>query len=152
MKHLSDILISEENNRFSLFENMLFFKYDSSKDDLDVLCFASRSITDAFVPATIKYICPFAFSDSEIQSIDFDENSEIEVINKKTFSYSKIIEIRFLKSVKIIGEGAFLNCHFLTKIEFPENSELQIIETRAFANSAIRSFNIPLKFVEFRGS
>lgn len=27
MKHLSDILISEENNRFSLFENMLFFKY-----------------------------------------------------------------------------------------------------------------------------
>ena len=70
-------------------------------------------------------------------------NSNLQIIGKKAFSFSKLKEIFIPPNVSKICKKAFYYCFKLRKVEIPTNSNLQIIESNAFSYSNIISFFIP---------
>lgn len=97
----------------------------------------------------ITEICEGSFkSSSNINSIQFDVNSMVKLIDNLTFSKSSIKKILIPASVTNIGSFVFSYCKFLKKIDFSENSELNEIEKSAFSNSAIESITIPRSVVK----
>lgn len=75
------VFISPENKNFKYLdkdEKLIISKSYLSKDTFDVLEFASRDITSAFIPSSIKYISPFCFERCKtLKSIQFEQNSQL---------------------------------------------------------------------------
>jgi len=67
----------------------------------------------------------------------------VEAIGRRAFGQSNAINITIPDSVKIIEEGAFINCENLASVNFGENSELKSIGSRAFSLSNIKDIIIP---------
>lgn len=95
-------------------------------------------------PSNITHIKKSAFyACDNLQSINIDPNSKIEIIEQKVFSSTLIDRIRIPSNVTRIENEAFFNCLNLQIVEFPSDSKLQIIEDNAFFQSAIMSIEIP---------
>ena len=59
-------------------------------------------------------------------------NSELRIIGKNAFKYTKINNIIIPKSVTQICESAFAFCEELRRIEIEQNSSLEAIGNEAF--------------------
>lgn len=91
--------------------------------------FACRNIEEATIPSNIKIISSFAFcSYKELETVEFESNSELQIIDEIAFKCSRIKEIKIPKSVVEI-EKIFFPEH-LTKVGmncFEDSKELKII-------------------------
>ncbi|KAK8880732.1 hypothetical protein M9Y10_003419 [Tritrichomonas musculus] len=93
-----------------------------NKDDFDVLASAYRDIVEAKIPSFIKTIGAYSFSNcTKLQKIVFEENSELETIEKNAFSEASIKSITITSHVTKICEGAFSLCQQVESIVFEEN-------------------------------
>lgn len=149
---LSDISASPNNKNFTFYNNQfLLYKSDPLNENYDQLIIASRNINgNIIIPSFIKKICPYAFSDCKnITSIEFEENSELQIIDKYAFTNSSIQKISLPRSLKKIRNRALGWCINLKTIEIPEDSELISIEQKAFCFSFIEKIFIPPKLEEF---
>ncbi|KAK8838024.1 hypothetical protein M9Y10_035971 [Tritrichomonas musculus] len=116
---------------------------------------------NSFIPYSIKYgmqeykitrILKDSFKGrNQLKSIEFDANSEIEIIEDDAFKRSNIETISIPSHVKEIGEDAFFSCESLKHVEISKDSELRIIGQGAFQYSAIESFFIPHHVTKISG-
>lgn len=102
--------------------------------------FACRNIEEATIPSNIKIISSFAFcSYKELETVEFEANSELQIIDEIAFKCSRIKEIKIPKSVVEIKKRAFHSCRSLENVEIPADS----IGERAFNSTGIEKIFFP---------
>ena len=73
----------------------------------------------------------------QIESVEFQENSQLEIIGTDCFGSSLFEKIIVPSNVTQICDNAFNNCNRLKKIKFEQNSNLQSIGNLAFTMTSI---------------
>lgn len=142
--NLNDVNISPENEYFQKYDNkMIIGKKSNNKS---VLYFAPRNINSITIPSFIKHIeeCSFEFC-KQLTKVDFEENSQLSIINSDAFSCTHLYDFTFPSSVLNIGNNAFNCCNFLTRVDFPDDSQLESIGCNAFYETPIHRILIPSK-------
>lgn len=77
-----------------------------------------------------------------LNSISMGEN--VEIIPKTLFACTPILKLSFPKSLKIIGEGAFMNCSSLSTVTFDVDCILSDVQDYAFSYcKALNNFSLP---------
>lgn len=104
-------------------------------------------LTNLVIPASVKRIESFAFSNSSgyrpLQNIEFEAGSQLEYIGQKAFIDSPIRRITIPASVKEIDTHAFENCIDLNTLSFEENSQLEIIRYAFINCTALQLVTLP---------
>lgn len=149
LEYLESIKVSPNNPRYCLFDGeLLIGKSSLENDNFDVIVLCVKNIKKLTIPSFIKIIGHNAFSFcSQLQTIEFTENSELQIIDKFAFLSSSIEFLKIPSHLKIINERAFSQCRKLKTIEVPINSELQRIGSCAFGWSTIESFTFPSNLI-----
>lgn len=143
---LNNIEISPNNEHFTYYNNQLILeKKDMKSDIFNVIRFARRDIEKVIIPSFVTKISSNAFNKcKKLSSIEFEDHSELQIINKSAFAESSSFESIFIPSnVVQIDDLAFMVCSKLTKVEFEKNSKLKSIGSSAFGFSNIHSISIP---------
>lgn len=83
-----------------------------------------------------------------LEQITFAENSELETIEKCSFSRTSIVNIKLPSHLKKIESLAFNKCRLLKSIDFEENSELKSIGRAPFSSAPIEVLTIPSKVTD----
>lgn len=105
---------------------------DEKDDTYEDLVFVSGGIVGATIPSFIKRIRSYALAYyKEVQQIDFEEDSKLEIIDECAFTESLFKSITIPHHVTTIGQNAFKDCTDLLIVEIEEKSELQSIENYA---------------------
>lgn len=134
-------------------ESGLIFKINQ-KDKTAAVFRHSKEIEKVIIPRSIKYkneefivttILNAFNEDKTIETVQFDQNSELTIIGKSAFKNSSIKSISIPSKVVKIEKEAFVNCVQLKSVEFQEPSELQFIGELAFNLTSIESIVIPSK-------
>lgn len=114
--------------------------------------------TNIYIPRSIIYqaqeyiitgIGECTFKDSKIETFQFAEDSQLQIIGKGSFAYSLVKNIIIPSHVITICEESFCFCQNLQSVEFLSDSELQTIEKDAFNSSSIKSLTIPSSISNF---
>ena len=142
---LTKFIISPLNTHYiNLDNNFIVCKKNIENKEYDFLSFARRNIEMVKIPSFIKIIEANSFEKCDkLQNIEFSDDSELQIIEKKAFSESSIESIIIPAHLTIIDDNAFNSCKNLYRIAFPTNSELQIIGKESFAFSSIESLSLP---------
>ncbi|KAK8887212.1 hypothetical protein M9Y10_038250 [Tritrichomonas musculus] len=140
---LMDVIISPNNKFFTLMnENTIVGKSCLNNGFYDILYFAYRTIKEIVIPRSIRIISSFAFSGCQtLQKIEFEEGSELVLIDKYAFSDSAINEISLPLHIRQINESAFSDCNQLSTINILEDAELETIDKYAFSETSLNSLN-----------
>ncbi|KAK8886506.1 hypothetical protein M9Y10_041970 [Tritrichomonas musculus] len=153
MQHVTSISISNENKNFKFLDDehkIVVGKSNQENDEFDVLHFACRDIEKVIIPASIRYIKPFAFYLCyKLKSIEFVEDSKIEYFGFYSFSFSKIRSIKIPSSLKCIDRRCFSGCLNLSKLVIPIESQLKVIKNSAFYLTKITNLYLPQTLEEF---
>lgn len=83
-----------------------------------------------------------------LKTVNFPEDSKLEIFGDSAFSNSSIETIKIPSNVSKIGSLAFANCQNLETVIFTENSKLKIIGDGAFFKSNIKKISIPSSVTE----
>lgn len=134
----------------------------------DYAFFGATKLESFTVPASVVYIGAYAFEESGVKEIIFEENSALEVIMDGAFKNCVSLEkitlpsgvteiadelflgctalssIAISDEVTIIGVSAFEGCASLKSVIFGESSKLSAILNYAFRSSGLESFKLPL--------
>ncbi len=104
-----------------------------------------ESIKTIEIGNNITYIGSAAFGYCNVETVIFDEGSQIQKIVDNTFvNCSKLEEITIPANVTSIGINAFYECTSLTKVGFEEDSKLETINSSAFHScSKLEEITIP---------
>ncbi|KAK8843557.1 hypothetical protein M9Y10_024614 [Tritrichomonas musculus] len=138
------IIECEEENVRSFDGQLIIGKTDIKRDIFDVLLFGPRNIKEVFIPSFIKKIGSNAFNEcSQLFSVTFSEDSQLESIENDAFSDSSIESIIIPKGVVNIGECAFMNCSNLKNVYFSKHSKLRVFRKSSFLFSSIEYICIP---------
>lgn len=149
LHYMNEFNISPKNCNFKFIKNrFLLGKSDQNKDNYDVLIYALKDLKEIKIPSKIKVIASNAFENNRnhINTAEFEENSELQLIDDEAFIRSTIEYISIPKSVTYIGKMAFKNSN-LERIEIPKDSELMKCGESFIDNTNIESFYIPSHFV-----
>lgn len=94
--------------------------------------YADLKIKEIYIPKNIHSIGEHAFHLSSLENLIFDLKSACEYIGRASFSGSQVKHMEFPDTLKVIDEGAFVNCNYLISCSIPINT---IIRDYAFAGS-----------------
>lgn len=142
--YLTDISVipSEISNFAYINDSLLIGKLHPNDESFNTIYLIREDVLSVTIPSFIKYISHYSFSESRIEKIDFPEDSQLLIIDKCAFSYSRLNRIKIPKTVSIICEFAFSD-NPIKSIEFDDDSELELIDKNAFASSQLRCISIP---------
>lgn len=96
----------------------------------------------------IKAIGYKAFSDKDVNEIEFNSRSQLELIGDYAFQGARIDSINIPSTVKAIGNNSFENCSSLKNAILPEG--LKTIGISCFANSGLTSISVPSTVIEIK--
>lgn len=134
IKDLEKIEVWPENKNLRDYNHQyLLGKSDENSDSFDVIHLASLKITDAQIPADVKIIKTNSFfNHDEIKTVIFSENSELRIIERKSFSSSKNIQKIVLPSnVEVIDGSNFDGLDSLCEVNVsPNNKNFSVIENK----------------------
>lgn len=106
--------------------------------------FRNLDIQSIWIPNSITKIGDLSFYQcSNLNEIQFEEESNLSIIGGNVFSSTKISSILIPNSVRIIGAGAFSNCTNLTTVLFEEDSVLEEIPVQFASRSSLHELIIP---------
>lgn len=144
---LTNITISSNNKHFQVHNrNILLGREAEKNENFDIIYYANRDIERIVIPSTIKRINSCCFQNcKKLKYIDFQPNSELEIIDKYAFSNSSIETIQIPKNVSIIEEYAFYSCTNIQNITIERNSTLQFLGKSSFSSSSIKNIQLPKK-------
>lgn len=134
--------VSEEDIRNSLTDE---YGVQYSQDGT-MLLQGNKELTDYTIRDGVRRICSLAFSNSQLEFIDFPES--LEVIGTGAFSGSmRLLDVDFPSSLKEIEARAFEGCISFGSLELP--SSLEKIGRFAFSGcTAVASVTIPYSVCE----
>lgn len=128
------------------FENTPKLKSITLPDSLERIglnAFVGSSIESIKIPKKVGYIGKSAFENTVINSVEFEEGTKLETIDKFAFKgCNNLKSIVIPASVTTIGAYAFSGCNNLTSVTFEEGSKLETLNS-IFQNSGITEFTIP---------
>lgn len=131
---------------FKCFENTPKLKSLTLPDSLGVIggeAFVGSSIESIKIPKKVYYIGESAFENTVINSVEFEEGTKLETIDKFAFKgCNNLKSIVIPASVTTIGAYAFSGCTNLTSVTFEEGSKLETLDT-SFYDSGVTEFTIP---------
>lgn len=109
----------------------------------DSMCEDCSSLTEIVIPSQIKSIGTLAFDDCVgIQSILFEEGSNLEIIKDRAFDGCKgITSIVIPKTVHTIEMDAFFGCKNLVNLSFEEGSQISYMEHDPFEYCSSLTYN-----------
>ena len=103
------------------------------------------------IPKSLKIISKYAFHQCNVlKKIEFEKDSQLELIDDFAFAQTKLEKITIPKHVKKIGKSAFYFIDNLEEVVFERDSEIQTICENAFQNSGIFSLQIPEHLVDLQ--
>lgn len=125
---LVDIFVSIENEVFSWIDDMFLIRRDKEDGDKETIAFCRRNVTEVIIPKNIKEIDAYAFLKCEnLNSISFEKNSKLEVINESAFEkVNGLKDVVIPSSVRVVKKYAFCSMESLRSIQFlSEKIEIQ---------------------------
>lgn len=130
-------------------------EYEKSANIVDFKKYVHEIIIPHFishnsVEYVIKNISEDALYNSNVNVIQFVDDSEIRSFDIRSLCFSEIESITIPPSVTKIGENAFYCTHSLKKVIIPSNSKLQAIEKDTFYDSKIECLEIQSKSIELK--
>lgn len=145
LKFLNEVKVSKNENEFITFDgDFLYGKSDTKSDNFDVILFARRNIRCAVIPSHVKRIAPLAFNlCHSLVSVDFHDDSKLEIIDDKSFSESSIRSLAVPPRVKKFGNDALSCCLELKIIQISAKSEFDIIDIKIFGETSVEIIMIP---------
>ena len=104
---------------------------------LESLYINGTKTTNLVIPADVKQIKDYAFVYSNIDSLSFAPNSQLEVIGQNAFESSELSTVALPQNGKsiTIKRWAFGYCHYLENIVIPINVE--IMEWNVFGGAGV---------------
>ncbi|KAK8880602.1 hypothetical protein M9Y10_003282 [Tritrichomonas musculus] len=103
-----EVHLDVKNKVFKYFEDKIIVgKSNPESDDYDDLIFARKDISKLTIPAYVKRITPYSFRKCKNLSIDFEEKSQLQIIESKAFYKCSIESLTIPASVVSIKDGAF---------------------------------------------
>jgi hypothetical protein len=123
-------LIIEENKQKEVTLRSIKVEAAKKLKSIEILAEVSHINKDCFL--LCQLLC----------KVTFESGSKLQLIEKNTFSWTNLKEIKIPPSVEFIGEQCFCNCN-LWKITFERGSKLKQIEEYAFSKSALEQIEIP---------
>lgn len=103
---LYDVFISNVSKNLYYDNELLIGKSNASDENYDTILFAKRDIEKVTIPSHIKYINSFSFEFcSNLESIEFSEDSELLSIGEGAFSHSSLSKIFIPSKVEKLKEG-----------------------------------------------
>lgn len=127
--NLKKVTLSLENKHFKYLDferKIIVGKSNKNINDYDVIIFACREISNAFIPSFITRINQFAFSFCvNLNEVKFEKNSKLNSIGYCAFAFSMLKKISFPSQIKIIDDKAFLQCIKLKSITFKKPKKLK---------------------------
>lgn len=94
------------------------------------------------IPSTVKYIGKRAFDSSQLASITFEDNSQLEEIDDYAFAYTPLASITLPASVAKIGRSVFERCENLTSVTFL-NQNIESLDSAFYACSSLETVTLP---------
>lgn len=92
--------------------------------EIHAFCFSCTGITSITIPASVERIGEQAFSNTDLETLKFEDNSQLTRIGSRAFFFTKLTEVTIPPSVKEIRGSAFRECHNLTKATIPQDCEV----------------------------
>ena len=141
---LTKIVISPYNNNFIFKDNkFLLGKSDKNIDEFDVLLFARRDIREILIPSNIKIISSYAFDNcNNLEKVEFQENSNLQVIEEHAFAGSCIDKIYFPTNLNELKEGWHCNADNLTRfIISPFNNNFVFADNKFLLGKSDKNSN-----------
>lgn len=124
---LTNVTIEAGNKHFSYYQNskqIIVGKSDPKSDTFDSLVFVSRDIEQITIPDSIIYINSFSFSGClTLKSITFSEGSELQMIDKNSFSNSTVEFLSIPSKVVELKEGWCHRTPRLNKVDISPLNE-----------------------------
>ncbi|EAX94013.1 hypothetical protein TVAG_082200 [Trichomonas vaginalis G3] len=130
----NQIYKSNKNNLVSL-DNTILFRFPPKSRQIFNKAYA--------IDANIKNISDYAFESADFGNVNFDAQSQIEVIGSFAFWKSNIQEIYLPSSISVIKRYAFSSTKYLKQITFTDSQKHITIEEYAFSESSIPNFIFP---------
>jgi hypothetical protein len=135
----NSIEVESTNNFYTSIEGVLY-----NKDLTKLIKYPiEKSDTTFEILNSIVEIEDYAFrSTRSLESITFEEESQLKIFGTSAFEYTKITSISIPKSVEVIGYKAFYGSG-IEAVLFETNSHLKSIGSFAFSNTSIENVVIP---------
>ncbi len=86
-----------------------------------------------------------AFENSSIKNIYFENDSNIETIDRRAFYNSKLVSIKLPLSLKYVNQNAFSYSYNLEEVEFNLNSNISLGASAFFECKALKKVVLPLQ-------
>ena len=130
----NQIYKSNKNNLVSL-DNTILFRFPPKSKQISINIYT--------IDANIVNISDYAFESADFGNVNFDAQSQIEVIGSFAFWKSNIQEIYLPSSISVIKRYAFSSTKYLKQITFTDSQKHITIEGYAFSESSIPNFIFP---------
>ena len=141
---LQKVKVNPRNQFFCSLDDDMLIKKSYQTQEYDNLIFCNRYIESVIIPSFIRYIDHLAFNSCKrLQSITFQEDSQLTIIHDDAFLLSSIQSIKIPKNLEIICDNAFSNCSELETFEIPIDSKLTTIGNNALYKTQIETLFIP---------
>lgn len=82
-------------------------------------------INELHIPASVVTIERYAFSNTNLEVLEFNEGSQLESIGMEAFAFALISEVTIPASVTYLGVGAFGDCRNLSSVTFENTTGWQ---------------------------
>ena len=137
---LESISVATNNNYYHSIDGVLY-----NNDLTEIIKYPEAKTNNSYeIKASVVKIGRYAFNKTEtLESITFEDNSQLTIIGHGAFSQAGLTSILIPKSVEEIMIYAFYNTLPLQSITFEDNSQLKIIGEWAFSRTSITSSVIP---------
>ena len=91
-----------------------------------------KDIKHAFIPANIKHIAKYAFSNcKDLEKVEFEKNSQLISIGEYAFSSIFFNQMKIPSHVKYIDHMSFCGSN-IKKVDFEQNSEMTFFSFLSF--------------------
>jgi hypothetical protein len=121
------------------------FADGSKMDSLSHWAFSEcMKLTTITIPASVTTLKGPVFQDSGLQTIFFEEGSQLKTLGNDAFANTPLTAITIPASVTTMEGSPFRDCGKLTTVTFAENSQLETISDAAFMGCyALPAITIP---------
>lgn len=103
--------------------------------------FAYTATRNLKLPATVTVLGNYAFYQSSLQNLTFEENSQLFSIADLVFQGTGLVSVTFPAGLNTIGDSVFLKCYSLKNVVFGEG--LVTIGDQVFKDSSVETVAFP---------